>query len=341
MKHKVFLFAVGLVMALVFQLNAQNFVSPATAPSSGRLFTNNERTFIVDGPQCANYDGTIIDNRVSGFHNVAVIQSPEDILSVCINMEHSYMGDLRIELLCPSYNSQDSTGHGLAVLKYRDTNGVGYPLPGGTWGGGSRFMGVPYGGANDGGYDRMNNGDMCDSTDNPFGFGFDYCFSRNRTRTLVNGDPANTSFPANAGLANAQSEPFTYTFPPIPASFTGEGQTCGTVAVSTMPASNREEGIGFYVPASDFTSLIGCPINGVWQLKITDTWGIDNGWVFNWSIAFGTDTTTANYEIRTCTGQTLLFEVENGNHTARVIGYVGQCMGSLTVPAWFSVDGER
>ena len=108
-----------------------------------------------------------------------------------------------------------------------------------------------------------------------------------------------------------------------------------------MPASNREEGIGFYVPASDFTSLIGCPINGVWQLKITDTWGIDNGWVFNWSIAFGTDTTTANYEIRTCTGQTLLFEVEDGNHTARVIGYVGQCTGSLTVPAWFSVDGER
>ncbi len=51
--------------------------------------------------------------------------------------------------------------------------------------------------------------------------------------------------------------------------------------------------------------------------------------------------TVENYEIRTCTGQTLLFEVENGNHTARVIGYVGQCTGSLTVPAWFSVDGER
>ena len=51
--------------------------------------------------------------------------------------------------------------------------------------------------------------------------------------------------------------------------------------------------------------------------------------------------TVANYEIRTCTGQTLLFEVEDGNHTAKVIGYVGQCTGSLTVPAWFSVDGER
>ena len=46
-----------------------------------------------------------------------------------------------------------------------------------------------------------------------------------------------------------------------------------------------------------------------------------------------------SYEIRTCTGQTLLFSVNNTDHTAMVIGYVGQCIGSLTVPAWFSVDG--
>ncbi len=53
------------------------------------------------------------------------------------------------------------------------------------------------------------------------------------------------------------------------------------------------------------------------------------------------DTTTATYEIRTCTGQTLLFRVENATHTATVIGYVGQCIGSLTVPAWFSIDDEH
>ena len=53
------------------------------------------------------------------------------------------------------------------------------------------------------------------------------------------------------------------------------------------------------------------------------------------------DTTTATYEIRTCTGQTLLFRVENATHSATVIGYIGQCTGSLTVPSWFSVDGVR
>ena len=47
------------------------------------------------------------------------------------------------------------------------------------------------------------------------------------------------------------------------------------------------------------------------------------------------------YNIRTCNGQTLLFAVENINHTATVIGYVGLCAGNLIVPAWFSVDDER
>ncbi len=45
------------------------------------------------------------------------------------------------------------------------------------------------------------------------------------------------------------------------------------------------------------------------------------------------------YEIRTCTGQTLIFAVDNTDHTAKVIGYMGQCIGAMTVPAWFSVDG--
>ena len=51
--------------------------------------------------------------------------------------------------------------------------------------------------------------------------------------------------------------------------------------------------------------------------------------------------TTDTVDIRTCTGQTLRFEMNNRTHTATVIGYVGQCEGGLTVPAWFSVDDVR
>ncbi len=53
------------------------------------------------------------------------------------------------------------------------------------------------------------------------------------------------------------------------------------------------------------------------------------------------DCSRGEFNIRTCTGHTLRFEVNNVNHTATVIGYVGQCAGTLVVPAWFSVDGVR
>ena len=53
------------------------------------------------------------------------------------------------------------------------------------------------------------------------------------------------------------------------------------------------------------------------------------------------DCSRGEFNIRTCTGHTLRFEVNNVNHTATVIGYVGQCTGTLVVPAWFSVDGVR
>ena len=50
---------------------------------------------------------------------------------------------------------------------------------------------------------------------------------------------------------------------------------------------------------------------------------------------------TEEVNIRTCTGQTLRFLIYNLTHTATVIGYVGQCNGGLTIPAWFSIDGVR
>ncbi len=50
---------------------------------------------------------------------------------------------------------------------------------------------------------------------------------------------------------------------------------------------------------------------------------------------------TEEVNIRTCTGQTLRFLIDNLTHTATVIGYVGQCNGGLTIPAWFSIDDVR
>lgn len=252
------------------------------------LFSNNDRIFIPDGLNCPDDSVITVGITVSGYPDGRLIQSPEDIISVCVNMEHSFMGDLEISLLCPSYSPEDSTGHGKAVLKYyQEPQNV--TIPNGTSGGGSRYMGIPYGGAQDGSYDQMLGGNACDSIYNPYGKGFDYCFSRNGSRTLVNGEPANTPMPDSAGIANNPRETVTFGFWPIPSDFACPDSSCGEVTVITTPASNREEGTGFYVPASDFTSLVGCPVNGEWTMYIRDTWSVDNGWYFGWNIDFGTE----------------------------------------------------
>jgi hypothetical protein len=43
---------------------------------------------------------------------------------------------------------------------------------------------------------------------------------------------------------------------------------------------------GNYRTASPWNSLTGSPLNGMWSLRVTDLWPIDNGYVFDWSIKF-------------------------------------------------------
>lgn len=44
--------------------------------------------------------------------------------------------------------------------------------------------------------------------------------------------------------------------------------------------------MGNYKPATPFTALQDAPLNGTWELRVTDLWGIDNGFMFEWSITF-------------------------------------------------------
>ncbi len=43
---------------------------------------------------------------------------------------------------------------------------------------------------------------------------------------------------------------------------------------------------GDYNSVTPWTSLIGAMLNGDWTIKVTDLWAIDNGYIFEWSIAF-------------------------------------------------------
>ncbi|NEN24120.1 T9SS type A sorting domain-containing protein [Cryomorpha ignava] len=94
-----------------------------------------------------NYTTTI---EVSGFPEGTTISSASDMAALCINMEHSYLGDLEMMLTCPD---------GTDINIFNSYAGDG--LFEGGFGGGGTYLGD----ANDG---------------NDFlipGMGFDYCFS--------------------------------------------------------------------------------------------------------------------------------------------------------------------
>ena len=46
---------------------------------------------------------------------------------------------------------------------------------------------------------------------------------------------------------------------------------------------------GVYLPCGDLCDFEGCPLNGIWQFVIEDTWGGDNGTLYNWNIDFNPD----------------------------------------------------
>ena len=103
--------------------------------------------FIPDGPNCppGYYESPVIfDNFPGG----ALISSMDDIKSICMNAEHTFLGDLGFDIVCPNGSE--------VVLKFNNRSG-GADLGLAT----SQTLG----------------GDPCDPANNPQGIGWTYCFS--------------------------------------------------------------------------------------------------------------------------------------------------------------------
>jgi gliding motility-associated-like protein len=115
-----------------------------------------------------NYSTSI---NMSGFPDGATFSDASDLQSVCVNMEHSYLGDLEMWLVCPNGTQ--------AVLFNANTGGF---LPGG-FGGGGTFL-----------------GDANDQGNGTPGIGFDYCFSsvNNTWGTMAQEFGANNTVPVNS-----------------------------------------------------------------------------------------------------------------------------------------------
>jgi gliding motility-associated-like protein len=186
--------------------------------SSKQMFDST--MFIPDGPNCAvQCYNTYV--TFTAFPGSATIQSANDILGICVNMEHSFAGDLGFRIICP--------------------NGQSVQLDPNTHSGGA-YLGVPMGGT---GHDAYDNG--CIPANNPFGVGWTYCWSQ--------------IYPTH-GTMDALS----------------------SGGVSPIDSTNTVAHTNYIQPNNSLNGLIGCPLNGTWNIEICDDYGIDNGYIFWWSM---------------------------------------------------------
>ena len=190
-------------------------------------FANDSVKLIPDGPSCPTTCTTSSIN-VTGYSTSMSISDTLSIQSICVNIEHSFLGDLGFRVICP--------------------NGQSVVLDPNNHDGGGTFLGEPYGGTNHGAYD---NG--CDPANNPQGIGWYYCWSQQ-----FETNPTHT-------IAHA-----------------GDSATTGTLEPTNIITNTN-----YFYPENSLSGLAGCPLIGTWTLEICDDWGIDNGYMFGWSINLG------------------------------------------------------
>ena len=239
---------------------------------------NEIRTFLPDGCPPGYYEAPV---TFTEFPASKKITRASDVCSICINMEHSYIGDVTVSIICPT-GQQAFLWYGVRDTDPRDCNENG----GAGQGGGGTHLGYAL--------DNGTSDNGCDTLRNPFGMGLDYCFSRNGDYTLVTGERADAVvgrpirpcpncpyITAGGCFTDSYSN---VTVGPEPAYFqVGGGQTY-TVSGTTKHPSDHLNKLDYYIPYTDFSELIGCPLNGTWKIRVHDKFSIDNGWIFNWSM---------------------------------------------------------
>lgn len=211
-----------------------------------------ERAFLPDGVSCPPYGCKYRSSLTfSGFLPNATITSVQDIKYVRLNIEHSWIGDVYIGVVCP--NGQRAS---LMNWSGNGSSSCDDEVPAGcrSWASGSNVSGGTYFGQ---AYDYSDATYKCDSTrpNNQPGVGWNYCWSNNTT----------------SGYQYASGD--------------GRIYRSGNRTGYSIDSSNVEQGRKFYHPDQNFNNLIGCPLNGTWYVEVIDAYSQDNGWVFDWGLS--------------------------------------------------------
>ncbi|MDO4218230.1 MAG: T9SS type B sorting domain-containing protein [Bacteroidales bacterium] len=211
-----------------------------------------EKIFLPDGESCGTL-GCSYRSHVTftDFPDTAIIRNTQDIQFVRLNIEHSWIGDLYINITCPNNSKAD-------ILRKHNS---GYsscddaiPSSSRGWQSGNNMpVGTHLGIA----YDYRNSFFPCDSSanGNEPGIGWNYCWSNNSS-IGINYAPGNGLIYRNTNVTSYR-----------------------------VDSSNVAGLINFYHPDQNFSNLIGCPLNGDWYIEVVDGWSGDNGYIFEWELA--------------------------------------------------------
>ncbi|MBQ3734961.1 MAG: gliding motility-associated C-terminal domain-containing protein, partial [Bacteroidales bacterium] len=215
--------------------------------------------FLPDGvycePQGCSYRSPL---TFTAYAPGSTIQSPDDIHYVRLNMEHSYIGDLYINITCPNGQKAD-------LLKYGGSGSSEcnnqIPASSRGWAAGDNMPGYIFLGN---AYDYNVSSCNPSAFGNEPGEGWNYCWSDNTTQGYT--------YSTGAGG-------YIYRF--VNATSTGAGDI--------VDSSDVAAGTQFYHPDDPFSNLIGCPLNGPWYIEVQDGWSSDNGYIFGWELALSSE----------------------------------------------------
>ncbi|MCQ2277065.1 MAG: gliding motility-associated C-terminal domain-containing protein, partial [Bacteroidales bacterium] len=238
-------------------------ISPDTAAafvlhSNVSSLAVNDTIFLPDGQNCGSGCSYLSPVTFTDFSPNAHIQNVNDIYYLRLNLEHSYSKDIYINLTCPNGQKAD-------ILKFGGTansacaSSIAMSSRGWQYGSnasGGVFFGVP---------NENDNSPKCNASVNPYGTGWNYCWSNNN----------------NQGYSYAGQDGLIYRSSNVVDINCIGSWNCD----ETFDSSNVAAHTHFYHPDQSFSSLIGCPMNGTWYIEVMDGYGVDNGYIFGWELS--------------------------------------------------------
>lgn len=249
----------------------------------------NDTVFLPDGVDCPPYGCSYQSSLTfAGYEDTAHVNSVDDIRYLRVNMEHSFAGDLYINITCPNGQKADILKWGYHNLSYYSDCALQIPNSSKGWqadtgfnynAAQSTFFGTPVKAAD--------SEHKCDPNrpNNAFGTGWNYCWSNNISENYTYAPGLGSYIYREVNAKTNNSATPTYMGWPY----------YGYVYPKSFDSSNVANGTQFYHPDQSFDHLIGCPLNGSWFIEVFDGNPQDNGYIFGWELALAPDIQTIEY----------------------------------------------